>query len=350
MNKKNNIAIIVGVIVIVIIVILLILFGSKKEVTFDSAGGSVVSTQKVGYMKKATRPTDPTKEGYTFDNWYYEDIVYDFDSKVTKDITLTARWVKVITDGYTVKFDTAGGSTVASTMVEKNGTVSKPSDPTREGYKFVGWQLNGKDYNFSSSVTKDITLTAKWEKDDSEPSGGEKEPSLSSKNFSLKVGGSKKLTVNNAKGKVTWKSSDSSVATVDANGNVKAIKNGTATITATVDGKTLNVKVTVSNQTQKPTDPTQKPTDPTQKPTDPTQKPTDPTQPTDPTPSEMTVKCIDVEGSTLGECRITIVDANGKSYNGKVKLETTTGGSGTVSTGYKLPKSSFKSGTVISVN
>lgn len=345
--KKNNIAIIVGVIIVAIIVLLLILFGSKKEVTFDSQGGSIVPTQEVGFMKKAKKPANPTKEGYTFDNWYYDEIVYDFNTKVTKDITLIAGWIKdgepVVKDGFTVKFDTDGGNSIASVKVEKNGTLTKPSDPTREGYKFVAWQLDGKDYDFSSKVTKNITLKAKWEKDDTQPSGGEKSPSLSSGNFSLKVGGSKRLSVNNATGKVTWKSSNTSVATVDANGNVKAIKAGTATITATVDGKTLTVKVTVSNQSQ--TQPTN-PTNPTEKPTDPT-NPTDPTKPVEPEPT-YSVVCTPI-GGVLDQCRVDIISSNGGTVKGRVHIYEKFGDY-EENSGFTLPKNDFIRGTVVSIN
>lgn len=62
----------------------------------------------------------------------------------------------------TVAFDSKGGSPINPQRVESGKTISKPANPTRSGYDFVEWQLNGKTYNFSTPVTKDITLTAKW--------------------------------------------------------------------------------------------------------------------------------------------------------------------------------------------
>ena len=62
---------------------------------------------------------------------------------------------------------------------------------------------------------------------------------------------------------LTWTSSNTKVATVDANGNIKAISAGTANITVkTSNGKTATAKVTVTNPqaVTKPTNPTQKPT------------------------------------------------------------------------------------------
>ena len=65
---------------------------------------------------------------------------------------------------HTVTFDSNGGSAVASQKVEDGKAVSKPADPARDGYKFAGWQLDGKAYDFSAPVKADITLKAAWDK------------------------------------------------------------------------------------------------------------------------------------------------------------------------------------------
>ncbi len=67
---------------------------------------------------------------------------------------------------YWVKFDTNGGKEkIKDVAVEEGKTVAKPENPTREGYKFVEWQLNGKTYDFKTKISKTITLKAKWEED-----------------------------------------------------------------------------------------------------------------------------------------------------------------------------------------
>ena len=139
---------------------------SKYTVTFDSDGGSAVAAQTVEDGKTATKPADPTKEGYTFVGWYLGSTAYDFSKPVTGNITLTAKWEKVVAPPvtYTVTFNSDGGSAVAAQTVEDGKTATKPADPTKEGYTFVGWYLGSTAYDFSKPVTGNITLTAKWEK------------------------------------------------------------------------------------------------------------------------------------------------------------------------------------------
>ena len=69
---------------------------------------------------------------------------------------------------YTVTFDAAGGRFTdgngrRTVAVEAGQTVAKPDDPTREGYAFLAWQLDGQAYNFDSKVNADIELKAEWE-------------------------------------------------------------------------------------------------------------------------------------------------------------------------------------------
>ncbi len=52
-------------------------------------------------------------------------------------------------------------------QVEDGACATEPAAPTRSGYIFRGWTLNGAAYDFSTPVTSDITLTAKWEREDS---------------------------------------------------------------------------------------------------------------------------------------------------------------------------------------
>ena len=62
-------------------------------VTFDSAGGSSVSSQLVPFGYPADKPSDPTKDGYVFVCWRMPDgKEYDFETAVETDMVLTAEW------------------------------------------------------------------------------------------------------------------------------------------------------------------------------------------------------------------------------------------------------------------
>lgn len=63
---------------------------------------------------------------------------------------------------YAVTFDSDGGSAVSSQGIISGQTATLPGAPVKQGYRFQKWQLQGSDYDFSTPVTADITLTAVW--------------------------------------------------------------------------------------------------------------------------------------------------------------------------------------------
>ncbi|MCI6815210.1 MAG: InlB B-repeat-containing protein, partial [Treponema porcinum] len=74
-------------------------------VTFETNGGSAVDSQTIVDNGTATIPTAPTKDGYVFAGWYTDTACtgeYDFSGVVTKNITLYAKWIEVITDWETL--------------------------------------------------------------------------------------------------------------------------------------------------------------------------------------------------------------------------------------------------------
>ena len=260
-------------------------------VRFDTGEGSVVADQAVDEGNKAVRPADPEREGYTFDGWFADadgTQPFDFDSAITSDVTVYAKWIKkdvpatisvtgsvtgvdsenktqvwagktalelpegataadlsealfeqaglvydatpdtqygwrlnsitspdgrvlgtvdmgnnrwaywsLVVNGeyaqlgassivlkggddvswvyevpevpitHTVTFDAGEGSAVASQKVEDGKAAAKPDDPTREGYTFAGWYSDAEctqPYDFSTPVSGDVTLYAKWTK------------------------------------------------------------------------------------------------------------------------------------------------------------------------------------------
>lgn len=72
---------------------------TNYTISFDSDGGSSVSSQQVSEGQTATEPNSPTKDGYTFTGWYDNNgNAYDFSSKVTSDLTVTAKWQEISQD------------------------------------------------------------------------------------------------------------------------------------------------------------------------------------------------------------------------------------------------------------
>jgi len=140
-------------------------------VTFNSQGGSAVSSQVVEEGELATEPTDPTRAGYTFAGWYKESgctNAWDFDTDIViSDVTLYAKWT---TNAYNVTFDKNGGNTEANPkikIVEYGGNVGTlPIAPSRTGYTFTSWNTkengNGTEFMATTAVTADITVYAQW--------------------------------------------------------------------------------------------------------------------------------------------------------------------------------------------
>ena len=217
---------------------------NAKTITFDTDGWSGIPTQYITPWGTWTRPLDPEKDGYTFVGWYYTwlETEYDFETPVTSDITIYAKWnlidyhityelnwwtglaniwiYTIETDSfilnnptkddyifewwsginlpectmgntlnceknvtitqwstwdrsyeaiwwyikYDLIFDSIWGSEVESQIVIKWRTWTRPLDPEKDGYTFVGWYYTWleTEYDFETPVTSDITIYAKW--------------------------------------------------------------------------------------------------------------------------------------------------------------------------------------------
>ncbi|MBQ9415834.1 MAG: InlB B-repeat-containing protein [Clostridia bacterium] len=122
-----------------------------NEYTFTlNANGGTVSSFSISanYNASYTLPT-PTRDYYTFAGWYdgtkkYENGTWDKASNVT----LTAKWTPV---SYTITYNLSGGTNSSQNVKDFTVESSKISlkDPTRTGYKFVGWY---KESSYSNKV------------------------------------------------------------------------------------------------------------------------------------------------------------------------------------------------------
>lgn len=109
-------------------------------------------------------PSDPTNDGYDFDGWFYKDgtIEKAFTTSVTiaSNLKVYAKWSHTVTflsDNmvYGKYLGIAHNATLGSTF---------PEDPTKSGYEFAGWFIDGTITEFKSDtpVTANITVTAQW--------------------------------------------------------------------------------------------------------------------------------------------------------------------------------------------
>lgn len=135
-------------------------------VTFTTSGGSRVDPQEVAYGGTVTKPADPTRTGFDFAGWYLGTTEYDFSTPVTAAIVLRAQWEeKSDVTYYTVTLDVAGGELPeghpTDIRVIEGSTVTLPT-PTRTGYKFDGWTLDGEAFDANMAIHRNVTLVAKW--------------------------------------------------------------------------------------------------------------------------------------------------------------------------------------------
>ena len=147
------------------------MLGSKNYLVKDE------STTQPSDVTNKDFPTTKTVNGvtYTFSGWYTDQSLTtpapSFPAKVTGSVTYYAKYVA----GYQVSYNLAGGkfsdgSTSATEKHNVDTTVVVKEAPTRKGYKFTGWTVEGLDgtttINSGESFTMpngNVTLTANWQ-------------------------------------------------------------------------------------------------------------------------------------------------------------------------------------------
>lgn len=137
---------------------------SISNIYFDSDGGTEVETITQDFESRVEEPMQPKKIGHTFLGWFKEgsDTPYKFNKMEKGDVYLKAKWE--ITK-YKIKFYTGGGSEIDEIILNYGEPVTKPQDPVKKGYNFVGWyELQGEsEYVFDTIEERDIYLVARWE-------------------------------------------------------------------------------------------------------------------------------------------------------------------------------------------
>lgn len=123
-----------------------------------------------------TMPQNPTKEGYVFDGWYWDNNTFQkpftanslLNQELSGDMSVYAKWTleDITKKNYDLTFNSMGGSAVATQSILYGNVANAPTNPTKTGYIFVGWYKEADlttKWNFSAdTVTENTTLYAKW--------------------------------------------------------------------------------------------------------------------------------------------------------------------------------------------
>ena len=136
-------------------------------------------TATITIMPKANYTTNGiTQNGYTVSG--ATTVENDENSNVvTAVFPRTAGSSSGGTTRYTISFDTNGGSKLSNQTVTRNSVIKEPTTPTKDGFEFAGWYTDKElktKYDFTSKVTKSITLYAKWTKNETDPSSKPADP------------------------------------------------------------------------------------------------------------------------------------------------------------------------------
>jgi len=136
-------------------------------ISFNVDGGSTVADLTREENVEIGQLPTPTKTGFTFDGWYIDSdktIKVVASLLVTTDLNLYAKWIKD-KETFTITFNSNEGSNVSS-ITELEGTlVSKPTNPTKDGFSFVAWSTDSQGQNIVEwpfEISANITLYAHW--------------------------------------------------------------------------------------------------------------------------------------------------------------------------------------------
>ena len=143
---------------------------ASHTVTFNSKGGSAVSSGSFVEGQSFEAPSAPTRSGYTFTGWSATDggssIVFPYSPGVITDVTLYALWSA---DSHTVTFNSKLGTAVSAGVFATDGSLAAPTAPTRSGYTFTGWSATDGgsvvSFPYTPGVITDVTLYALWSAD-----------------------------------------------------------------------------------------------------------------------------------------------------------------------------------------
>lgn len=150
-------------------------------ISFESNGGSDVPDIMVGGNSRFTLPTKPTRAGYDFAGWFFDDNIfkvqltedYFVNNPITQNVKVYAKWTRLPgtpdpsypdnpdpeEEGFVVTFDSNGGKVVAP---QKTLKIDNQPDTKKPGKMFLGWYEGSIKVTFPLTVRRDMVLTAGW--------------------------------------------------------------------------------------------------------------------------------------------------------------------------------------------
>ncbi|MCL2847228.1 MAG: InlB B-repeat-containing protein [Firmicutes bacterium] len=168
--KKNKLLFSILILIIVAVAFIACTNTTTHTVVFELNGGQanfeLVNT--VEHNATIVRPSpNPIKDGYRFIEWREGGIAFDFTTPITRNIVLVAHFEPLVEQNQTVTvfFNLDGGTADFNLQqqIAVGSTITRPiEDPIRYGYIFMGWYVDGNQFEFTTTITTNITITAVW--------------------------------------------------------------------------------------------------------------------------------------------------------------------------------------------
>ena len=204
-------------------------YGNQAEET------SKVVPKVVQYEKTVNKPTDPIAKGYQFEGWYTQENggeEFDFNQKITKDVTVYAHWSEVKPD-HTVYFDYGGKAEGSTKVVQYGEKVTPPANPKADGYRFEGWytqENGGEPFDFNQEITEDVKVYAHWSEVKPDPKPEPKPEPEPTPTPDPDTDTAKEYTLTEKDGSLVCVTVEKNGTTVDITKNVELKKEGTTQI------------------------------------------------------------------------------------------------------------------------
>lgn len=128
---------------------------------FDLDGGTGIKEKEVFVGSILEKPNDPSKFGYRFLYWTKDNKEYKFQDKVIDNMTLKAVYIPI--KYVMVSFDTDGGNSINSKILEEGSSLEYLETPKKDGYKFLYWSYDDIEFDISMKINTDITLKAVYD-------------------------------------------------------------------------------------------------------------------------------------------------------------------------------------------